>query len=92
MHRLLPPLCLLMAIAMVIAGFALWSVDPPEATADLAQARAANDEQSYKAIESRVLQKRFTRNLLLTSLFVGAVAMAVTAFWTMRPAEADPPR
>ena len=35
MRHVLPPLCLLLALSMMIAGFAVLSVEPPEPSVEL---------------------------------------------------------
>ena len=88
MHRILPPLCLLLALAMAVVGFALWAVDPPEANVELHRARASGDEQYREVLEAELRRRQWTRNLLLGCLFVGSGVFAVTAFVGMRPAGA----
>jgi len=97
MSRLLPPLCLFLALAMVVAGFAVWAVDPPEAGVELHRAGASGDDQYREALEAQVRRRQLGRKVLLGCLFVGGVAMIAAAFLLMRPAEADttgrhPPR
>ncbi len=84
MHRLVSPLCLLLALAMVIVGFALLAVDPPQPSTQLHKARAAGDDAYGDAIEAAVRRRRWTRKALLVCLFVGAGIFTVTAFACLR--------
>ena len=84
MHRLIPPLCLLLALAMLIAGFAVWAVEPPEAGVDLHKARAVGDEDYQDVLEARLAQHQWARTLLVGGLFAGCVLMTVVAFLSMR--------
>jgi len=85
MHRLFPPLCLVLALAMAVAGFALLAVGRPEPNVDLHRATAAGDEQSQKVLESQLQRERLERQLLLGCLFAGSAVMIATAFVTMKP-------
>ncbi len=89
MQQLIPPLCLLLALAMLVAGFALWWVEPPEAGMELHQARVRGDEDYAAALEARLRRRQWTRRTLLVGLFCGSGAMVAAAFWLMRPAEAS---
>jgi hypothetical protein len=86
MHRILPPLCLLVALAMVVVGFGLWAVEPPEASVELHRARVAGDEAYREVLEAELARQQRNRNWLLGCLFAGAALFAVAAFVTMRPA------
>ena len=53
LQRFLPPLCLLIALGMLVVAFSLLAVGAPEATVDLHQARASADEtflQTYRRL------------------------------------------
>ena len=84
---MLPPLCLLLALALAIAGFAMLAVDPPEATVELHRATAAGDDPLRDAIEEKLHRQQLTRKLVLAALFVGSGLAVVAAFLTMQPAE-----
>jgi len=88
MDRLLPPVFLVLALAMIIAGFALWSVDPPEASVELHAAVASGDDQHAEVLEERLEREQFKRQVLLVSLFAGSGLSIIAAFFSMRPAEA----
>jgi hypothetical protein len=87
MDRFVPPLCFLLALAMLISGFALWAVDAPEADVRLHRARLSGDPQLRDKLEADLRRHQRTRNVLLACLFVGSGVLTVTAFATMRPAE-----
>ena len=86
MHQILPPFCLLLAIAMIVAGYCLWSIEPPQATVELHRAAATGDEQYREAAESQLRRRQRNRKILVGSLFVGGGLMVVIAFLSMRPA------
>ena len=69
---------------MLIAGFALWAVEPPEAGVALHQARAAGNEGYEDALESRLKSRQWSRKVLLGSLFAGSLLMTFLAFLVMQ--------
>jgi len=83
MQSLLSPLCLLLAIAMAIGGFALWAVEPPEASVELHRARAAGDDDYGDLLEDALAKRQRARSLLLGGLFGGSLVLAAAAFGTM---------
>ncbi len=85
MSSFLPPLCLVLALAMAIAAFAMLAVGPPEPSVELHRVTAAGDETARDALEADLERQQLQRNLLLTCLFVGSGVMIATAFVTMRP-------
>ena len=84
MIRLLSPLCLFLALAMLIAGFALWAVEAPEAGIDLHRARVVGDDDHAEALEAKLRQRQMARRALLFCLFGGSAAMTLAAFATLR--------
>ena len=84
MQGLLPPLCLVLALALAVCGFAIWSVDGPEAGVRLHQARAAGDENASQALEGQLEQRQFSRQILLGLLFTASLGMTVLGFSVMR--------
>jgi len=88
MNRLLPPLCLLLALSMVVTGFVLLAVGPPEPSVDLHRATASGDESSRDVLQADLESKRFKRRLLLGCLFAGSAVMIAMAFMTMQPSNA----
>jgi len=88
MNRLIPPLCLILALAMAITAFALLAVGPPEPSVDLHRVTAEGDEASRDALQADLRRARFERKLLLGCLFAGGVVMIVMAFMTMQSSAA----
>jgi len=88
MRNLLPPLCLLIALAMVITAFAVWAVEPPAVSVELHRARAAGDEDTRDVLEAKLKRQKFARQVLLGCLFTGSCVMTFAAFATMRPSGA----
>ncbi len=89
MYRLLPPLCLVLALAMAITGFALLATGPPEPNVDLHRATASGDEPSREVLQAELHRQQLQRKLLLGCLFAGSAVMIATAFVTMQPTAAD---
>ena len=85
MPNLLPPICLLLALSMVIVAFALWAVEAPEASVELHQARAAGDEDYRDVLEAELKRRQLARSMLIGCLFAGSGVMTLAAFATMRP-------
>ena len=85
MRNLIPPLCLFLALAMLVAGFAIWAVGAPEEKVELHAARVAGDDALTEVLEAQFAQKKRTRLLLLGCLFGGSGLMVVIAFLSMRP-------
>ena len=83
MKSLVSPLCLFLAILLLIFGFALWSVEAPEPGIELHRARAAGDEEYEAALEAQLRHRRWVRTALLACLFGGSAAMIVAGFVTM---------
>lgn len=83
MTRFLSPLCLLLAITMLIAGFALWAVEAPEAGIELHRARVVGDEGYTEVLENKLQQRQTARTALLFCLFGGSAAMTLAAFATL---------
>ena len=81
--RLLPPVCLLLALAMLIVGFTLITVGGPEDSVQLHQARAEGDELSTETLEVDLRRRRMTRYALIGLLLLGSGLMTVTAFRSM---------
>ncbi len=85
MNAVLPPVCLILALAMLVAGFGLLAVEPPQPTVEMHRARAAGDEQYYEAFEVQLHRRQLHRKVLLACLFTGSGIMVVTAVLSMRP-------
>ena len=84
MQGLVPPLCLLLALALAVCGFAIWAREGPEAGTQLHAARASGDDNSRDALESHLEQKQFKRQILLGLLVTASVTMTVLGFASMR--------
>ena len=86
-HQLLPPLCFLLALAALIAAFALWTVGPPEASVELHRARSSGDEQFSEPLEDQLARRQSAHKILVACLFAASAAFTVAAFCTMRPSQ-----
>ena len=84
-HDVLPPICFLLALATLIAAFALWNVDPPEISVELHQALTTGDKQYSDALEAQLARRQWARKVLLGSLFAASAAFTLAAFRIMRP-------
>ncbi len=87
MQRIIPPLLLVLALALMIAGFAVLTTAAPETPIDLHRARMAGDEQLSDALEADLHRRQRNRKLLIGGLFGGAGLAIVAAFLAMQPAE-----
>ena len=85
-QRWLPPVCLVFALALAIAGFAVQSTAEPEPDMKLHRARVEGQEDYEARLEEDLERRKSARRALITALYGGAVAFAAAAFWTMSPA------
>ena len=83
MHKILPPVCLVTALAMLVAAFTLWAVEPPQESVELHAARVSGDEAYEEALENQLTRRQFARKALIGCLFAGAGFMFVVAFFAM---------
>ncbi len=83
--QLLPPLCLLLALATLIAAFALLAVGPPEASIELHSARSSGDDQKSEVLEDHLAGQQWAHTLLVGGLFAASAASTLAAFCAMRP-------
>ena len=83
MREILPPVCFLLAFALLVTGFALLAIGPPEESVELHRARAAGDDQFTEQLEADFENQQRTRLVLLGSTFAGSVAMVVVGFRAM---------
>ena len=84
MKEIFPPLCFLLAIALLIIGFTVSSVDPPAASMELHQARATGDEQATETLEADLKQRQLSRQVAIIGSLSGSVLMVVLGFKLMR--------
>ena len=83
MTRFLSPLCLLLALAMLIAGFTLRSVEAPQAGVELHRARVVGDDHYADVLEGQLKQRRWARTALIFCMFGGSAALTLAAFATL---------
>lgn len=83
LKAILPPFCLLLALAMAITGFSMLAFGAPEASISLHQARATGDELSTETLEEDLRQRQRSRIILIAALFAGSGAMTLVAFGSM---------
>jgi hypothetical protein len=83
MRHSVPPVCLFLALAMMVAGFCLWTVKPPAATVELHRAAAEGDDLYREAVETQLRHRQRGRKLLIGSLFAGGGLMVAIAFLAM---------
>ncbi|MEO1525587.1 MAG: hypothetical protein AAFX06_09125 [Planctomycetota bacterium] len=80
---LLPPFCLLLALALAITGFSILAFGGPEASVSLHAARAEGDERVSKPMEANLKQRQTKRMVTIVGLFAGSAAMTAVAFASM---------
>jgi hypothetical protein len=85
MNRLVPPLCLFLALVMLIMAFALWSVEGPDTSAELSRARAGGDDQYGNVLEAQLKRRQLARKVFIGGLFVGCGLMTILAFLSIGP-------
>ena len=83
LKAVLPPVCLLLALALAVTGFSMIAFGEPEPSISLHEARASGDELSESTLEADLKQRQFSRTLFITMLFVGSGAMTIVAFSSM---------
>ena len=85
MSRVVPPLCLVLALFLLISGFAVLATDRPQPSVELHRATAAADEQQREVLEEQLQNQRFRRTVAIFSIFGLAIVMGATAFVAMKP-------
>lgn len=83
LKAILPPFCLLLALALAITGFAMIAFGGPEASISLHEARASGDELTTNTLEDDLNQRQTSRMVMIGGLFVGSGAMTLIAFASM---------
>ncbi len=84
LNQLFPPLCLLLALTMLIVSFSMIAFGGPEASIELHQARASGDDTAVDVLEADLGQKQTSRVVLIVCLLLGSGVMTVLAFSSMR--------
>ena len=83
MQRFLPPLCLVLCLALLVTAFALLATEGPEP--NVALHRCVRDgRRGFREVLERDLTRRiWLRRALIGALFAGAAALGVGAFLTV---------
>ena len=84
MHEIAPPLCFLLALALLVVGFSLLAIGFPEASVELHRARASGEEAFSEPLEADLRNRRLTRGTLITLSLVGSVVVTIAGFRAMR--------
>ena len=83
MQKFAPPVCLFLALAALISGFAMMAVPEPEPGMALHEARVSGDEEYERLLEDDLERRRWWRRAAIGGLFAAAVLFTVTAFLAM---------
>jgi len=70
---------------MLLAGFAVLAVEPPDPSIQLHEALVRGDERTSEVLEAQLEWKRTKRKLQLTAFFAGSVLLTVTGFLSIAP-------
>ncbi len=89
LKSIFPPICLLLALALAIAGFAMLAFGGPEDSVSLHAARASGDELKTSVLEADLQQRQMARIMLIVSVFVGSGLMTMVAFLSMGGASSN---
>ena len=87
MSKLIPPLCLILALLSVITAFALVMTGTPEVGIELHQARVGDDDKYRLLLEEQLEDQRRQRHYLIAALSTSGVLLTTVAFLSMRPAQ-----
>lgn len=85
MSKLIPPLCLVLALLSLIAAFALVMTGAPEVGIELHQARVGDDDKYRLLLEEQLEDHRRQRQYLIAALMTSGVLFTAVAFLSMRP-------
>ncbi|MEX0938620.1 MAG: hypothetical protein WDZ59_12235 [Pirellulales bacterium] len=88
--RWLPPVCMLLALVSLLAGFALLAFGQPEASVEQIGARASGDEIA-DVMEQQLDRRQLSRRVLIGCLFTAAILLTWAAFSSMRSGTGKPP-
>ena len=89
MHKIMPPICLFLALASVFCGFVLWAKGGPEVDMELHRARIDGEEQYQQLLEARLTRRQLVHKLLIGGCFVAAALFTAAAFAMMPPSRKD---
>ena len=87
MNGLIAPVCLVLCLALLVTGFALLAIDPPQPSMALHQARINGDDATRKLLEADLKRQIWLRRALIAALFGAAVFLGVSGFWAVRGSE-----
>ena len=90
MNRVVPPLCLLLELMLLIAGFAVLATEGPQPSVELHRATANADDDYRKVLEEQLRHDRFKRMVTIATLFGMSVVMTATGFVAMKPRHRQP--
>ena len=90
MSRLLPPTCLLLALLLLIAGFAILAIEKPQPSVELHRVTAAGDEKRREVLEDQLDQQKMKRTGLIVSVFGLAIVLGAFGFISMTPRDRRP--
>ena len=82
MKKLLSPLCLVLALAALIGGFATLAVPPPEVGIELHRARVEGEEDYQELLEGSLERERGKRTWTIVALFASSVILTAAGFLT----------
>ena len=80
MQQLITPVCLVLCLALLVTGFALLAIDPPQVSMQLHRARLSGDTEYRDMLEADLNRRIWMRRALIAGLFVGAFALGAAAF------------
>ena len=83
LKSIVPPICLLLALALAITGFSMLAFGGPEDSVSLHAARASGDELTTSVLEQDLQKRQTARVVLIVSIFVGSGLMTFVAFLSM---------
>ncbi len=80
MQRIIAPVCLVLCLALLVTGFALLAIDPPQVNMQLHRARLAGGTKYRDILEADLQRRIWMRRALIAGLFVAAAALGAMAF------------
>lgn len=84
MSKLVPPLCLVLALLSLIAAFALVMTGAPEVGIELHRARVGDDDKYRLLLEEQLERERRQRQYLIATLVTSGLLFTAVAFLSMR--------